>query len=321
MSLLKLSGFIFTHDPTLVKENGKYYRFQTGPGLPFFVSEDLHHWKYAGKVFNKNPEWTSKKIPGSTDFWAPEVVYRGKSWRIYYSVSTFGKNTSAIGLVKITSINDLLLEKENACMDCGPVILSSPADDYNAIDPAVFTDEAGQDRLLFGSFWGGLQLIKLNSEGFVMEEEKVKCLASRIPYSSIKSEELNTARFGNPLFEPNPVEGGFIFFHDNYYYLFASHDFCCRGTASSYHIVVGRSKNSEGPFLDMDDIDMLDGGGSLLRDGFSFESWAGPGHNSVFKDEDGKCYMIYHAYDRNNEGRPTLMIEEIIWKDGWPSFS
>jgi len=37
-------------------------------------------------------------------------------------------------------------------------------------------------------------------------------------------------------------------------------------------------------------------------------------------DEDGKCYMIYHAYDRNNEGRPTLMIEEIIWKDGWPSF-
>ena len=55
------------------------------------------------------------------------------------------------------------------------------------------------------------------------------------------------------------------------------------------------------------------GGGTTLRDSFSFERWAGPGHNSVFKDDDGKIYLVYHAYDRNDEGHSKLMLEEITF--------
>ena len=310
MSLINLSGFTITHDPTIVKENGLYYRFQTGPGLPYCISKDLKHWEPGGRIFETNPEWTSEKIPGSKDFWAPEVVYRNGQWRVYYSVSTFGKNTSAIGLVVCNS-----LSSNSAWTDLGPVIFSSPEDDFNAIDPAVFSDSKGIDRLLFGSFWGGLQLVELSENGFIKSGATPKPVASRIPYSTVKEFGPD---FGNPSMEPNPVEGGFIFPHNGFYYLFASHDFCCRGTASTYHIVAGRSKNPEGPFLDEDEIDMLEGGGTLLRDGFSFEQWAGPGHNSIFLDDDGKAYMVYHAYDRKNEGRPNLMIEEIHWKNDWP---
>lgn len=322
MALINVTGFAYTHDPTIVKENGLYYRFQTGPGLPILSSKDLKHWDLAGRIFNKNPEWTGQKIPESKDFWAPEVVFRNGQWRVYYSVSTFGKNLSAIGLVTCDSITWALNEDAQGMgkvwQDKGPVIFSSAKDDFNAIDPSVFSDAQGNDRLLFGSFWGGLQMINLNKEGFLQEGASLKPVASRIPYSSCPEK---TADFGNPSIEANPVEGGFIFPHQGYYYLFASHDFCCRGTASTYHIVVGRSENPEGPFLDKDDVDMLQGGGSLLRDGFSFERWAGPGHNSVFKDDDGRTYMVYHAYDRQNEGKPNLMIEELFWKNGWPTLS
>ena len=317
MSLLKISGFTWTHDPTIVKENGRYYRFQTGPGLPVFVSDNLSHWEIAGRVFEKNPAWTSEKIPGSTDFWAPEIVRQRNGWRVYYSVSTFGKNTSAIGLAVCSSLEDALSTK-SGWTDLGPVIFSSPETDFNAIDPAVYSDACGNDRLLFGSFWGGLHIVSLDENGFVKSGSEPRALASRIPYSA--KIVGNKTDFGNPAVEANPVEGGFVFFHEGFYYLFASHDFCCRGTASSYHIVVGRSQNPEGPFLDKDDMDMLEGGGSLLRDGFSFGRWAGPGHNSVFQDDDGKCYMVYHAYDRTDGGKPNLMIEEIFWESGWPEF-
>ncbi|MCR4743477.1 MAG: arabinan endo-1,5-alpha-L-arabinosidase [Treponema sp.] len=318
MSLLNLTGFTYTHDPTIVKENGIYYRFQTGPGLPILTSKDLIHWDLAGRIFNKNPDWTSKKIPGSKDFWAPEVVYRKGQWRVYYSVSTFGKNISSIGLVTCDSITRAINEDpggtEIVWQDRGPVIFSKEEDDYNAIDPAVFTDFDNKDWLLFGSFWSGLLMLELNEEGFIIEGSKPKNIASRIPYSSAKGKK----NFGNPSIQPNPIEGGFIFPYQGYYYLFASHDFCCRGSASSYHIVCGRSKNPQGKYLDFDGIDMLQGGGSLLRDGFSFESWAGPGHNSIFTDDDGKTYLVYHAYDRLDNGKAKLMIEEILWKDGWP---
>ena len=51
------------------------------------------------------PHWTACPAPaadwsGATGLWAPEVVRwpRPADWHMYYSASTFGSNTSAIGL-------------------------------------------------------------------------------------------------------------------------------------------------------------------------------------------------------------------------------
>lgn len=295
MALISVAGMVAAHDPTIVKHHGIYYRFQTGEGLPFFKSRDLKNWEIAGAIFPRNPQWTKEQVPGSTSFWAPEVVYRDGWWRIYYSVSTFGKNLSSIGLVRTKSLDPE--SPDYGWQDLGPVISSKPENNYNCIDPAVFCDDKGKDRLVFGSFWGGVQMVDLDCDGFVADGSKPRTIASRTS-------------------KENPIEGAFVFPHQGKYYLFASHDFCCRGTASSYHIVYGVSENPEGPFYDEEDRDMMKDGGTTLRDGFSFSQWAGPGHNSIFRDDDGKIYMVYHGYDRTEEGKHKLLIEEIKIQDG-----
>ncbi len=295
--LLENLNFPMAHDPTIVKENGVYYCFCTH-GI-ILSSNDLRNWKYAGKIFKHNFDWTKKAAPGcKDDLWAPEVVYRNGKWRIYYSVSTFGKRTSAIGLAESKSVNPL--SPDYKWQDLGIVVQSDENCFYNCIDAAVCKNFDGNDALLFGSFWGGLKMTILNSSGL-----------------KLSSAQLITV--GDRKTDPNPIEGGFIFHRGKYFYLFASHDFCCRGTASTYHIVVGRSENIFGPYVDLFGKDMASGGGTTLRDGTSFKRWAGPGHNSIFEDDDGKTYLVYHAYDREDNGNPKLLIEEISWEEDWPT--
>lgn len=57
------------------------------------------------------------------------------------------------------------------------------------------------------------------------------------------------------------------------------------------------------------------GGGSLVVKGN--DRYSAIGHNSVFTF-DGTDYLVAHAYDLGDEGRPKLMILEITWDDGWP---
>ena len=296
MALLDLDSDVPVHDPVIAKENGVYYCYSTHG--QFFSSSDLRSWKYAGKVFGSLPSWVKDAVPENDgkDFWAPEVVFRGGVWRLYYAVSTFGKNVSAIGMATNATLNPSSPNYE--WKDAGIVFASTENDDFNAIDPAVCADENGNDWLVFGSFWNGIAIVPLDELGFAKKDCKPVLIASR---------QKENEKVPNP----NPVEGGFIFRNGKKYYLFASHDFCCRGTASSYHIVFGSSDSVTGPFVDNDGIDMRYGGGTTWCDSFTYERWAGPGHNSVFRDDDGKIYLVYHAYDRNENGQSKLMIEEI----------
>ena len=295
---LELTGDIRTHDPTIVKENGVYYRFQTGEGLPFHQSADLRHWESAGEIFPVAPDWTAHAIPKSTrHLWAPEIIRRGDEWRVYYSVSSFGSQKSAIGLVVNKSLD--AKSADYGWRDLGAVLQSDESCRYNAIDPCVVS-EGGADYLLFGSFWGGLFLTKLTEEGFVAKDTEVRNIATR------------------QLEKDNSIEGGFLFRRGDWWYLFASFDFCCRSTASTYRIVYGRAKTLADDFVDRTGKKMTEGGGTVLRDGSSFARWAGTGHNSVFCDDDGKTYLVYHAYDREDEGKSKLQIEDISFdEDGW----
>lgn len=308
-----MTGYTYAHDPVVVKEAGTYYRFGTGPGVPISVSKDLKKWTLAGKALPQVPEWTRQAVKRSAkhenDFWAPDAVRRGEEWRMYYSVSTFGKNTSAIGLASCRTIAEGL---ERGFEDRGMVIASNAQSKYNCIDPAAFIDERGGDNLLFGSFWGGLFVLPLDAGGMVKEHSPLVCVASRCDADDERYEKMASGQV------PNPVEGGYVYRHDGKYYLFASHDYCCRGVSSTYRIVVGRSDGALGPYYDKDGEAMTAGGGSTIRDGGSYARWAGPGHNSVFCDDDGAEYLVCHAYDRDEGGKSKVLIERIAWQDGWP---
>lgn len=256
----------------------------------------------AGKIFERGPDWTRYEVPGSTDYWAPEVVKLGGRYRVYYSVSTFGSNISAIGLASNTTLDPA--DPEYAWIDEGPVIKSSRSDDFNAIDPCVAFDANGDPWMGFGSFWSGIKLVELDRVTGKLASGKLAG-PGEAPLSIARRPEA-----------PDAIEGAYILPKDGKYYLFASFDFCCRGSRSTYNIRVGRADSISGPYFDREKRPMLEGGGSLLREGGS--RYKGPGHNSVLIAK-GTYYLVYHAYDAEKAGLVRSRIEPLKWDaEGWP---
>jgi arabinan endo-1,5-alpha-L-arabinosidase len=295
---LELTGDIkIVHDPCIIRCGSRYYLFCTGDGIPIRVSSDLRRWEPAGKVFADLPAWAKQKIPRSRNPWAPAIAFWGGRYRLYYAVSTFGSNRSAIGLATNATLDPA--DPAYKWVDEGTVIESVPGkDDWNAIDPNVALAPDGVPWLAFGSFWSGLKLVRLNRE---------TGKPSSTPPELISA----AARPG-----ANAIEAPCILFRKNRCYLFASYDFCCRGADSTYKIKVGRSNRIEGPYLDRNGKPMMQGGGTPVIAGS--DRWRGPGHNSVLLDGND-VWLVYHAYDAQDRGAPTLRISKLRWtRDGWP---
>ncbi|MGB3144262.1 MAG: arabinan endo-1,5-alpha-L-arabinosidase [Maribacter sp.] len=296
-----------THDPVVAKQGDTYYLFCTGPGITSFTSTDLKTWTQAEPVFSEQPKWAKDVAPGfNGHIWAPDITFHNGTYYLYYSVSAFGKNTSAIGLVTNTTLNP---EDTNySWEDQGMVIQSAPNRDlWNAIDPNLIFDEEGTPWLSFGSFWSGLKIVKLNDD--------LKTLAQPQEWYPIsrrnRSPGIPDANAGDAA-----LEGPFIFKKGDYYYQFLSWDYCCRKEESTYKLVVGRSKSVTGPYLDKDGKKLTDGGASLVIEGN--KNWYGVGHNSVFTFE-GTDYTFMHGYDASDKGLPKLIVKEVNWINGWPS--
>jgi arabinan endo-1,5-alpha-L-arabinosidase len=258
-------------------------------------------------VFSEKPVWTDSVVPDfKNHIWAPDISFHNDTYYLYYSVSAFGKNTSAIGVATNKTLNPN--EKGYKWVDQGIVLQSVPNRDmWNAIDPNLVFDENNTPWLSFGSFWNGLKLVKLNPDLLsIAQPEEWYTIAKRK-----RSFELADTNAGD-----GALEAPFIFKKRGYYYLFLSWDLCCRGEKSTYKVVVGRSKNVMGPYIDKEGKPLNEGGGTLLIQGN--ENWYGAGHNSAYTF-DGKDYIFFHAYDAKDKGISKLRVSEIIWDDEfWP---
>ena len=295
------------HDPVIIKQDSTYYIFCTGQGISVWSSTDRLNWKKAPPVFTTPPAWAVAAIPGfKGHIWAPDISYYNGRYYLYYAVSAFGKNTSAIGLATNTTLNPT--SPGYKWQDHGKVIQSVPGRDmWNAIDPNLIIDSSGTPWLSFGSFWNGIKLVKLNQEGSApAEPQEWYTIAARPRDPSIPDADAGNAA----------IEAPFIFKKNGYYYLFVSWDYCCRAEKSTYKVVVGRSKKLTGPYYDKAGTDMRLNGGTLLLEGD--KDWYGAGHNAT-ASFDGKDYLIFHAYDAHENGRSKLRIKQLHWdKDGWP---
>ena len=282
------------HDPVLIEEAGSFYLFSTGRGIPIRCSDNLVNWSQCGAVFFGLPDWIREEVPAVGDLWAPDVSFFDGRYQVYYSASSFGDNRSAIGLATNPTLDPE--SPDYAWRDEGLVVKSEHSDDWNAIDPNFVVDAGGQPWLAFGSFWSGIKLVELDPETRKpVEDATLHALASRS--------------------SPGAVEAPFIVYREPYYYLFVSFDQCCQGVESTYNIRVGRSEGITGPYVDKEGVPMLEGGGTLLKEGGA--RWKGTGHNAVFH-HDGEDYLVYHAYDAEDHGRPYLRLEPLGWQDGWP---
>lgn len=306
ISTLSCAQNIRVHDPVMIQQDGKYYLFCTGMGISVYSSTDRVNWVAEKPVFASAPTWAVETIPGfKGHIWAPDISFHSGLYYLYYSVSAFGKNTSCIGV----ATNKTLDSKSKAFQwnDHGKVIQSVPGRDlWNAIDPNLIVDDGQQPWLVFGSFWSGMKLVKLDkSLDKVAQPEEWYTLSKRA-----RDFKVDDADPGD-----GAVEAPFIFHKNGFYYLFISFDFCCRGVKSNYKIMVGRSDKVQGPYVDQNGNRLDQGGGTLVLQGNA--SWPGLGHNSVYTF-DGKDYLVFHAYDARDEGKPKLLIREIQWKDNWP---
>lgn len=291
------------HDPNIIKAGDTFYLFSTRAGIAIRCSKDLIHWRLCGDVFAHLPEWAVKDVPGLRGLWAPDVTYFNGQYHLYYSVSTFGSNRSSIGLVTNQTLDPT--SDKYRWMDQGKVLSSNTSDDWNAIDPNVVFDEQDQPWLAFGSFWSGIKLRKLDraTGQLSSQDQTLYSLASRPRTSEL----------------PGAIEAPDIIRKNNYYYLFVSFDFCCRGKDSTYNIRVGRARRVTGPYVDRSGKPMMEGGGTLVIAGGG--RWAGPGHCSILQEKDGDR-LVYHAYDTEWRGVSTLRISPIRWDaEGWPTIA
>ena len=289
-------------DPAVIQANdGSYYIFATGKGLPFYRSTDLVNWKRLGTVFDKPvPDWAKKQIPATEGIWAPDIVKLNGLFYVYYAVSSFGAQQSVIGVARNKTLDQN--SPDYKWEDQGKVIESfkSKEYDYNAIDPAAIQTSDGKAYIVWGSFWNGIKFAELNPDtGKLIKDAKVKTIATRRPAGQ------------------DAIEGAYLVQKFDYYYLFVSFDTCCFGAESSYKVMVGRAKNIEGPYLDFTGMDMAQGGATLVL--ANNDNWRGPGHNSVLTTDDGQ-WIVHHTYDTNRlSDQRVEQVRPIYWtEDLWP---
>ena len=312
LGVLSLSGFaqstqIVVHDPVAIEADGKYYMYSTGVGIASWQSDDLVNWKFLAQVFAEIPAWCKQEVPRfDGNIWAPDISFHNNKYYLYYSISSFASNRSVIGVATNVTLDP---NNENyRWVDHGPVIESVPGrDNWNAIDPNLIFDEKGVPYLSFGSFWGGLKLVRLNPDLLsVAKPQEWETLASRE-----RDFQLDDKDPGN-----GAIEAPLIINANGYYYLFVSFDLCCRGSRSTYNVRVGRSKELMGPYLDKENTPLTQGGGTLLVKGD--ENYYGIGHNSVYEFNE-QYYMFSHAYDIHDKGKPKLVVHKLNWDaEGWP---
>jgi len=296
-----------SHDPAIYHDpvSGNYYTYCTG--ATGRRSKDMLEWENIGVVVPEVPEESSSWV-GMPSIWAPDILKVGDEYRMYCSNSSWGVRQSCIFL----AVSD---NAEGPFKPRGCVLKTSEEGPVNAIDANLVVDEeTGDQYMVYGSFWGGCHILKLDPEtGLAGEEGIGKCVARRPKWADCAIE--------GPYIRYNPDTG--------YYYLFVSYG----SLKSDYNIRVGRSKCVTGPYVDPNGRDMTDLDdyknevGFMVACGYQFaegQAWMGPGHNSVLRDFDGRWYLICHIRPHNfkQQQMSTMHIYQMMWTaDGWPVVS
>ncbi len=293
-----LQGQWGVHDPSrIVKRNGVYHVWGTGDQIYHMTSTDMVRWSTAGTVFAAGtwPSWiqtyTGTGFQGF--FWAPDCIYVGGKYFMYYACSTWGSKRSAIGVATSTDLSNWT--------DQGLVISSGDTSDFNAIDPAPLLDSSGRLWLVYGSFNSGIKILQCNT-------------STGKPLNSTRT---SIASPGGTSWQDG--ENATVIQNGSYYYLFYNRGGCCSGTSSTYYVIMGRATSPTGPYYDKNGVAMTtaNSGTTVLS---SSGRYIGPGSFGVFS-ENGVNFASFHFYDGWNNGVALLGIARLTWSNNWPVLS
>lgn len=285
-------------DPTVIRTDEGFYLYATQTNsywIPIYFSKDLVNWEFKRSAFRNATRPKPDVLPDGGAFWAPEIRYINGKYVLYFSWAKWGDGSKSYTAVATSDspVGDFLNAK--------PLLIT---DDFgsNCIDQFYY-EEDGKKYMFVGSF-NGIYVTELTDDGL-----SVKRGADGKPV--LKKQVCGRA-----------FEGTNIYKKGKYYYLFASINNCCDGIDSRYKVVVGRSENLLGPYVNREGKDMMSNSWTLVLKGDG-ETFFGPGHNSIIiPDDAGTDWMIYHSYVKENGavGGRLGMLDRIVWSaDGWPT--
>ena len=278
-------------DPTVIRaQDGYFYLYATEDthNVPIYRSADLVKWRYMGTAFTDATR-PMDMVPNG-GIWAPDINYIDGKYVLYYSKSTWGGSWEAgIGVAWSNRPN-------GGFHDAHKLFVSNEIGIENCIDPYFMQDDDGRNYLFFGSFHD-IYAVELTADGLnLMEGATPVKIAGGL------------------------IEATTIVKHDGYYYLIGSTGTCCEGANSTYRLVMTRSRNLLGPYVDRY-------GRTAIGDNFSpllnkSPQVYGPGHCSRFVTDDaGQTWMLYHGYQASDvDGGRKVYLDKIRWgTDGWPT--
>lgn len=308
------------HDPSILKVGNTYYCYNTDvsfgsavrPGIQIRKSQDLINWEFLGWAFNGLPSKGAAYIRGQgtepfNSLWAPFVMQVGDEFRLYYSLSSEVGRLSAMGLATSSSPEGPWVEKDL-------VVTSAPDGTVqtNAIDPSVVVTPEGEHWFYYGSAYDGIYKLQLNpATGLAMS-------------TGAKGVRVAQRGFTNGTVNGN-IEAPEVIYNESQgmYYMFIAYDWL----ETKYNVRVGRSTSPEGPFLDINgmDINTEEDNGPMILAPYKFNDhsgWQGVSHPGVFKDDEGQYYMAHQGRPGENSFFMVLHVRKIHWtENGWPIVS
>ncbi len=302
---------VTVHDPSVIKADGSYYIF--GSHMAWAKSDDLMNWSITRNNINTDYTkllgdiWedycrtdTNPNLKGN--LWAPDVIYNTshpvEKTDVY---RVLGDNAD---ISRYQSVNDTKI---------------------NAIDPNLQYDDEGNLWMSFGSWFGGIYMLKLDTETGLRDYD----------YTYTTEKNVSDEYYGYKLAGGNAVsgEGPYILKSGDYYYLFVSYGGL--SAEDGYQMRVFRSENITGPYVDQNgesaiykrNLNNLSSKigirlmGSYQLSG-NYDTHVAQGHNSAFIDDDGKIYLVYHtrfAGGKNGikEAHQVRVQQLLVNEEGW----
>lgn len=164
--------------------------------------------------------------------------------------------------------------------------------------------------MAFGSYGGLITLIQLTDDGLGLYGGLEYQREHKVPLA------------GFEIYDMTNYEGTIITRYGDYYYLFLSTGTCLSGTSSTYHVVVARSENLFGPYLDADGNDLFRPNQGEYVVTPIRNHVMGVGHCAVIEDDLGELWMLYHGYDctdEENSDKRVLYLDKLVFsEDGFP---
>ena len=358
------------HDPSIIQdpETKRYYLF--GSHCAWAYSDDLKNWTSftnnvteasAVTIFKDEIAWCRKADSSYSvagNLWAPDIVWSEpmKKWCMYMSINGPDWN-STISLLTADRL-------DGSWTYVGPVIQSgmtkgygltfdltkvtgettvparytdnvsrggNPTLEAHAIDPCVVYDDKGDLWMSYGSWSGGISMIKLDPKtGLRDYSTSYKDTGNKVDADGMISDPYTGYKIAGGTAVSG--EGSYIQKIGDYYFLFLSYG--GYDPKGGYNMRLFRSKDIKGPYLDALGKDARtvvnskagDTTGTTGMRLVSFYKWnfapygyTAQGHNSAIVDPDsGKAFVIYH--NKFNDGTAAHEVRNhqlLVNEDGW----